>query len=305
MSTLTIKHTDVEGTLLHGTSRGDRSAEVVKGLRWRWGRSIGCWYVPRSRDVPPKRALIAQTAAALEEAGFTVAVSIDAAVAEQDEAEQRRGERADARAERLQERAERHGAAAQQRWNASRELADRIPFGQPILVGHHSQRRAERDAERIRGHMDASVELQRKADRAAAAAAAAAADTGARHNPVTVANRIERLGAQLRADERELDKLVPAGLTVSTYEETLRDRLEHTQAELEHWQGVRSQQIADGIATNYSRTNVAAGDLVKIRGRWYRVARANVKTVAVETGYSWTNKGPWHEVQEHRAAAGK
>lgn len=135
MSTLTIEHTDVEGTLLHGTSRGDRSAEVVKGLRWRWGRSIGCWYVPRSRDVPPKRALIARTAAALEEAGFTVAVSIEAAVAEQDEAEQRRGERADARAERLQERAERHGAAAQQRWNASRELADRIPFGQPFWSG--------------------------------------------------------------------------------------------------------------------------------------------------------------------------
>ena len=29
---LTIEHTEAEGTLLHGTSRGDGSAEIVKGL---------------------------------------------------------------------------------------------------------------------------------------------------------------------------------------------------------------------------------------------------------------------------------
>ena len=60
--TLTIEHTEAEGTLLHGTSRGDGSAEVVKRLGWRWGRSIGMWFVPRSRDAAPKRPLIEQTA---------------------------------------------------------------------------------------------------------------------------------------------------------------------------------------------------------------------------------------------------
>ena len=60
--TLTIEHTEAEGTLLLGTSRGDGSAEVVKALGWRWGRSIGLWFVPRSRDAAPKRPLIEQTA---------------------------------------------------------------------------------------------------------------------------------------------------------------------------------------------------------------------------------------------------
>ena len=46
--TLTIEHTEAEGTLLLGTSRGDGSAEVVKALGWRWGRSIGLWFVPRA-----------------------------------------------------------------------------------------------------------------------------------------------------------------------------------------------------------------------------------------------------------------
>ena len=70
--TLTIEHTEAEGTLLLGTSRGDGSAEVVKALGWRWGRSIGLWFVPRSRDAAPKRPLIEQTARQLLNSTFMV-----------------------------------------------------------------------------------------------------------------------------------------------------------------------------------------------------------------------------------------
>lgn len=304
MSTLTIDHTDAEGTLLHGSTRGDGTAQVVKALGWRWGRSIGAWYVPRSRDAAPNRTLIEQTARALEAAGFAVAVTVDGTVGDQAEAELRRAERARGRAQRLQARAERHGAAATERWEAGRRIADRIPFGQPILVGHHSQARAERDAARIGRHLRASAELQEQADRVAAAAAAAAASTGARHNPVTVANRIERLAAQARSDERELAKL-PAGAAGETTRghTLLREQLARTTAELEHWRSVRAEQLAAGIATNYSRDSVQRGDLVQIRGQWRKVVRTNTKTVAVETGYSWTDKTPWHEVRDHRSAA--
>ena len=53
-------------------------------------------------------------------------------------------ERAEARAERAAERA----AEADAAFDA--QPAHRIPFGQPILVGHHSQRRHERDLARLR-----------------------------------------------------------------------------------------------------------------------------------------------------------
>ncbi|GAA5033250.1 hypothetical protein [Actinopolymorpha pittospori] len=65
---------------------------------------------------------------------------------------------------------------------------------------------------------------------------------------------------------------------------------------------VRAEQIGDGVATNYGRESVTSGDLVKIRGHWRKVVRANVKTVSVETDYSWTEKAPRHEVQDHRGA---
>jgi len=61
MSELTIEHTDAEGTVLYGTARGDGSAEILKVHRWRWGRSIAAWYIPRSRDQAPMRARIKGT----------------------------------------------------------------------------------------------------------------------------------------------------------------------------------------------------------------------------------------------------
>src|SRR5258707_866849 len=55
-----------------------------------------------------------------------------------------------ARIERMRARAKRlaHGAEAAR--DSARAIGAMIPFGQPILVGHHSERRHRRDLERIR-----------------------------------------------------------------------------------------------------------------------------------------------------------
>jgi hypothetical protein len=44
------------------------------------------------------------------------------------------------------------------------KIANMIPFGQPILIGHHSQRRHERDIERIHNSMRKSIELSEKSE---------------------------------------------------------------------------------------------------------------------------------------------
>lgn len=304
MVDLTITHTDAEGTILEGTARGDGSAEVVKGLGWRWGRSIDSWYVPRSRNVPPKRPLIERTAQALETAGFAVAVEVDTTAQDRVVAEERRSADAAARAARLTARAEREQARSDERWEAGRRLAASIPFGQPILLGHHSQRSAERDRDRIRGHIDASCTHQERADAAAAGARAAAFSTAARHSPTTVANRIERLEVAIRADERALQRpdWAPGYPPDAAWRVATTERLATARADLEHWRAVRAQQIADGEATNYGPDTVRKGDAVKIRGSWYSVVRANTKSVTVQTEYSWTRRTPWHNVADHRPA---
>ncbi len=76
-----------------------------------------------------------------------------------------RRERIEARIAKRREWAEGRKAKSAQAFGAAHRLADGIPFGQPILVGHHSEKRARRDAERIRGAMDRGVESQRMAAR--------------------------------------------------------------------------------------------------------------------------------------------
>lgn len=82
-------------------------------------------------------------------------------------------ERRAARIERLRTGAERAGAASDAAFEAARRIGSQIPFGQPILVGHHSERRARRDAERIDRNMAKSVALGREAGALARRAEAA------------------------------------------------------------------------------------------------------------------------------------
>lgn len=71
------------------------------------------------------------------------------------------------KAERLREWAEKREAKQATLNEAARadEAATGIPFGQPILVGHHSERRHRRAIERIDRAMGAAVENSRTADR--------------------------------------------------------------------------------------------------------------------------------------------
>jgi hypothetical protein len=68
-------------------------------------------------------------------------------------------ERAEARAVRFDGYSERRGQEADAARRAVDSIADNIPFGQPILVGHHSERRARKDAERIENGMRRAVKL--------------------------------------------------------------------------------------------------------------------------------------------------
>lgn len=68
-------------------------------------------------------------------------------------------DRAEERAERFEGYSERRADDAQRAQDAVAAIADNIPLGQPILVGHHSERRARRDAEKIRNGLTRSLKL--------------------------------------------------------------------------------------------------------------------------------------------------
>lgn len=81
-----------------------------------------------------------------------------------------RRERLERKAERRREWAEKARARGQAAFDGAAAVADGIPLGQPVLVGHHSEGRARRDAERIRSGMDRGCAEMEKAGRHARAA---------------------------------------------------------------------------------------------------------------------------------------
>lgn len=69
------------------------------------------------------------------------------------------------RAELRREWAAKRASKANAAFKAAHDLAEMIPFGQPILVGHHSEKHARADAKRIENGMRSGVESQRMAVR--------------------------------------------------------------------------------------------------------------------------------------------
>ena len=69
-----------------------------------------------------------------------------------------RRERLEAKLEKREAWADSREASAAARFDKAHQIGDSIPFGQPILVGHHSEKRARRDADRIWSNMGKGVE---------------------------------------------------------------------------------------------------------------------------------------------------
>lgn len=88
-------------------------------------------------------------------------------------------ERRLARAERLRGFAEKREAASDALHADARAQTEMIPFGQPILVGHHSEKRHRAAVDRGWAKMGAAVENDRKADSMASRAASIEAQAAA------------------------------------------------------------------------------------------------------------------------------
>ena len=75
-----------------------------------------------------------------------------------------RRERMERRLERREEWAEKAHKRSDAAYGRSNQICENIPLGQPILVGHHSEKRARKDQERIHNAMNKSVAEMKKAE---------------------------------------------------------------------------------------------------------------------------------------------
>lgn len=111
-------------------------------------------------------------------------------------------ERAEERADRFAEYSDRRAHDANAARNAVSAIADGIPFGQPILVGHHSERRARKDAEKIENHMRRAVQMWETSEYWKQRAAGALRHAKYKELPAVRHRRIKGLEADKRKQER-------------------------------------------------------------------------------------------------------
>lgn len=112
-------------------------------------------------------------------------------------------ERQEQRAERFEEYSERREREAHAAKDAVDAIADGIPLGQPILVGHHSERHARRDAERIESGMRKAVNLWETSRYWEDRARGAIHHAKYKERPDVRARRIKGLEADKRKQEKE------------------------------------------------------------------------------------------------------
>ena len=72
-------------------------------------------------------------------------------------------ERRQNRKDRYEELADQNRQQSEERYDAARSIGSHIPMGQPILVGHHSERGHRADLKRIDNNMRKSIEHEGKA----------------------------------------------------------------------------------------------------------------------------------------------
>jgi len=113
-------------------------------------------------------------------------------------------DRASERAERFEDYQGKRLHDAERARAAVATLADGIPLGQPILVGHHSEGRARRDAERIRHGTLKAVQLWRTSEYWKRRAAGALRHAKYKERPDVRARRIKAIEADKRKTAREL-----------------------------------------------------------------------------------------------------
>lgn len=114
--------------------------------------------------------------------------------------------RAEDRAERFGGYQERRAQDAESARNAVSAIADNIPMGQPILVGHHSEARARRDANKIERGMQKAVKMWRTSKYWASRARGVVSSAAYKDRPDVRARRIKKLEAAERKANKERQK---------------------------------------------------------------------------------------------------
>jgi len=242
-----------------------------------WSRSINGWISRCKGGVSRFYALEALTRNGFENRGTE---GEKLSYAEQIEAKQ---DRAESRAERFENRAESAESASQVAYKRSHDMLDAIPFGQPILIGHHSEQRDRNYRERAWNLMGKAVSESDKAKHYAerantARTTAAGAELS---DPRYLGNRIKENRAELALLENRLQGKFYHYSQPEPISDEYRERLNVAIAEVQDKLDFHLACMATCGRPVFDKATLTGKTAVKIRGRWEPIVKLNRTTVSV------------------------
>jgi hypothetical protein len=205
------------------------------------------------------------------------------------------------RAQYYQQYRDNAAARSNQARQSSDQISQRFAGGQPILVGHHSEKGARRDHARMWNQMGKAIEEGEKAEKWDDRAQSTLSRAAARYEPLALTRRIEKLQAELRSHQKPLQQIADIeavraknpGLgdelserifyAVLTTEKIDAIRVIHErwvaflQARIEVAQALYEE--SGGVAHDQGKLMLEVGGAVKYGSHWYPIARVNQKTV--------------------------
>lgn len=202
-------------------------------------------------------------------------------------------DRAENRADRFGDYSSNRAADSESARRGVRAIADNIPFGQPILVGHHSERHARRDAERIHNGMNKTVRMWEQSEYWSRRANAVMNHAEYKQRPDVRARRIKTLEAELRGLERDLEDSTIPQLNLCRWIDHTKNRISYEKALLAAQGGLPADQFTFEI-----------GGQVRVRGRWELIKRINKKdgqVVSVSGFDKYAGAFPLDEIQDYKA----
>jgi hypothetical protein len=296
---ITIMHDHEDGTVLHGSRKGDGVYEIAKAHGFDWRRNVGI-FIPLSRDQFSQLKRIRECADALRLAGHTVAVMVDDVWRPAAVREEARGARVDARVERLTARSLKQNAAGDARREAARQLIDMMPFGEPVKMDHYSAPRHLRAFERIESGQRAAHAAYDYARHLASRADGAASNEDAKQGPRAIMRRIERLEADQREAQRRLDEAAGARAANSARYWWLN--LERITEDIAYQRAKLGDLAETGAFVAWGPEHFVKGDQANIGGRWYQVVRVSAKSLSLDGLYTpgYVERAKWDRVHGRR-----
>jgi hypothetical protein len=201
-------------------------------------------------------------------------------------------DRAGERQERFATYSDNAARRARQRHQASHDAVKGIPLGQPILVGHHSERAHRAAIKRAQNHATKAVEESRRRDYWSRRAKSALRNANRKAAPGPTARRIKKLKAELRKCQRMIDPQGKDWHDAESWSRSFHKKtddeiaqmweqrvayysrwIEHLEGQVEYWETIYTE--SGGVNADRHGWDLKKGGWVRGRWGWGQVQRVN------------------------------